>query len=259
MAPSRSSSRSLSRLPYSFDRRTALRGTLAAGVGAILGPALLSGAAQAYSWSRTLTQGTTGADVTELQIRVAGWAADSASQSRVSIDGDFGPGTAAAVRRFQSAYGLGVDGSAGPATQAQLNALEQSDGSTAHFDFSEFTDRVSGTFAGGKLSTAEVKENVRRAMYKLEALRKKLGNVPVTVNSGFRSIAHNADVGGASDSMHLYGTAADLGVAGVANKTVYQKAETCGFSGLETYTEDHQHVDSRADLGRAWWWQDGTV
>ncbi len=128
-----------------------------------------------------------------------------------------------------------------------------------HFDFSEFTDRTSGTFSGGKVSAATAKENARRCMYKLEALRKKLGNKPITVNSGFRSIAHNAAIGGASDSMHLYGTAADLNVPGVANKTVYQKAETCGFSGLETYNTDHQHVDSRADLGRAWWWENGTV
>jgi peptidoglycan hydrolase-like protein with peptidoglycan-binding domain len=246
------------RFAGSFDRRTALRGTLAAGVGAVLGPVLLSSSAQAYSWTRTLKEGDTGADVTELQIRVAGWAADSASQTLVGIDGDFGPITAAAVRRFQTAYGLTADGVVAASTQSQLNALEQSDGSTLHFNWSEFTDRVSGDFSGGKVSAAQAKENARRLMYKLEALRKKLGNIPLTINSGFRSIAHNADVGGASDSMHLYGNAADLG-ASVSNKTIYQKAETCGFSGLETYTEDHQHVDSRADMGRAWWWQDGKI
>jgi zinc D-Ala-D-Ala carboxypeptidase len=245
--------------PAFINRRTMLRGSLVVGAGALVAPALLPGVANAYSWSRTLQQGMTGADVTELQIRVAGYAAASASQTRVSIDSEFGPGTAAAVKRFQSAYGLSADGVVGPNTQTKLNALEQSDGSTVHFNWSEFTDRVSGTFNGGKVSAATARENARRCMYKLEALRLKLGNKAITVNSGFRSIQHNSDIGGASDSMHMYGTAADLDVPGVANKTVYQKAETCGFSGLETYNTDHQHVDSRADLGRSWWWENGTV
>lgn len=245
--------------PLSIDRRRLLKGALVVGAGVVAGPLLLAGTAQAYAWSRTLQQGSNGADVTELQIRVAGWAADSPSQTRVSIDGDFGPGTNAAVRRFQAAYGLLVDGIVGANTQATLNSLESPDGSTSHFNWSEFTDHTTGTFNDGKLSAAAVQENVRRLMYKLEAVRVKLGNTPMTVTSGFRNIQHNADVGGASDSMHLYGTAADLVVSGVSNRTIYQKAETSGFSGLETYNTDHQHVDSRADLGRAWWWENGTV
>jgi hypothetical protein len=240
-------------------RRALLRGAVILGASAVAAPIVLNGTALAYSWSRTLSEGSSGSDVTELQIRVAGWAADSPSRTRVVIDGDFGPDTAAAVRRFQRAYGLTVDAKVGPNTQAKLNALESGDGSTLHFNWSEFTDRVSGTFSGGKLSASATRENARRTMYKLEALRVKLGNRAITVNSGFRTIAHNAEIGGASDSMHLYGMAADLNVPGVSNRTVYQKAETCGFSGLETFTADHQHVDSRADIGRSWWWQDGTI
>jgi zinc D-Ala-D-Ala carboxypeptidase len=45
----------------------------------------------------------------------------------------------------------------------------------------------------------------------------------------------------------------------VPNTTLDTTAETFGYSGRETYTEDHQHVDGRADLGRAWWWEDGTI
>jgi zinc D-Ala-D-Ala carboxypeptidase len=219
---------------------------------------LLNDIAWAYPWGHTLQQGSSGNDVAELQVRVAGWASDGPSHTRIAVDGSFGPATAKAVQRFQSAYGLTVNGIVGRDTQAKLNSLESSDGSTLHFNWSEFTDRISGDFNGGKASASAVKENVRRLMYKLEALRVKLGNRPITIKSGFRSVVHNHRVGGASDSMHLYGTAADLGVSGVSNLRVYQKAETCGFSGLETPFIDHQHVDSRADLGRGWWWQVGT-
>jgi len=247
------------RRPVRAGRRALLRGSIALGAAAVAGPFLLMASASAYTWTRTLREGMSGPDVKELQIRVAGWAAGSASQTFVTIDGAFGAGTTAAVKRFQAAYSLAADGIAGPATQSKLNALQSADGSTVHFNWSEFTNPPTGDFSGGKVSASTAKEYARRLMYKLEAVRVKLGNVPMTVNSGFRSIAHNRAVGGASDSMHLYGLAADLDVPGVANITVYRRAETSGFSGLETYTAGHQHVDSRAEIGRAWWWQDGTV
>ncbi|KAB2331482.1 DUF882 domain-containing protein [Bacillus mesophilum] len=211
--------------------------------------------AQAYSWTRTLSEGTSGADVRELQIRVAGWAADSASQTYVAVDGQFGPATTAAVKRFQRAYGLGADGIVGPATQAKLNDLESSNG-TKHFSYSEFHSKDGSGFKGGKVSEATVRENVRRLMYKLEAIRVKAGNKPITINSGFRSVSHNSNVGGASNSQHMYGIAADINISGVSTNTAKNYAKTSGFSGM--YNESSfAHLDSRVEYSygsQQWWW-----
>jgi zinc D-Ala-D-Ala carboxypeptidase len=214
--------------------------------------------ADAYSWTRTLKEGDSGSDVRELQIRVAGWAADSPSMTYVAVDGQFGPGTKAAVQRFQRAYGLDPDGIVGPATQAKLNALEDSgDGSTANFEFSEFYSKDGSGFNGGKVSATTVKENVRRLMYKLEAVRKKAGNAPITINSGFRSINHNQNVGGAPNSQHLYGIAADIVVSGKTPSQVQSIAKTSGFSGIILYS-NFVHVDSRVEYpsygSGSWYW-----
>ncbi|WP_051569419.1 D-Ala-D-Ala carboxypeptidase family metallohydrolase [Alkaliphilus transvaalensis] len=206
--------------------------------------------------ARTLRVGDSGDDVRELQIKVAGWAADSAQQTYVGIDGSFGAQTEAAVKRFQSSYGLTVDGVVGPQTHAQLDWLTAADGSTRHFNWSEFQSKDGSGFSGGKVSAAQTKENVRRLMWKLEALRRKAGNNPVTITSGFRSISHNASVGGASNSMHVYGIAADLAVA---NRTVTQVnniARTCGFSGMYNMATA-VHMDSRIEYpygSQSWWW-----
>ncbi|HZX39281.1 MAG TPA: peptidoglycan-binding domain-containing protein, partial [Streptomyces sp.] len=89
-------------------------------VAALAGVVATAGTAQAdgcYTWSRTLSQGASGADVTQLQIRVAGYPGYGGV---LAIDGDYGPATTAAVKRFQSAYGLGADGVAGSATFSKL-------------------------------------------------------------------------------------------------------------------------------------------
>lgn len=213
---------------------------------ALIVPFIGAGEAQAYSWTRTLSQGASGADVKELQIRVAGWAADSASMTYVATDGVFGAGTKAAVVRFQKAYGLTADGIVGTGTQAKLNALEDSDGSTANFAWSEFYSKDGSGFSGGNVSSTTVKENVRRMMYKLEAVRKKAGNAPITINSGFRSLSHNAAVGGASNSQHTYGIAADIVVSGKTVSGMQSLAKTSGYSGIIPYST-FLHVDSRAE------------
>ena len=194
-----------------------------------------------------------GSDVKELQIRVAGWASDSSAgwQHYVAIDSSFGPQTKAAVKRFQAAYGLQVDGIVGPQTQAKLVSLSCSDGSTQHFAWSEFYSKDGSGFSGGKVSVATVTENVRRLMWKLEALRKKAGNRAITINSGFRSIAHNTAVKGKSKSQHMYGTAADIKVSGLTPSQVLGYAKHCGFSGLGLYNT-FVHVDSRIENPNNW-------
>lgn len=213
--------------------------------------------AHAYNWSGTLKEGSSGAAVKELQIRVAGWAANSPTKTYVDVDGQFGPATKAAVKRFQRHYGLAVDGIVGPATQNKLNSLERSNG-TKHFTYSEFHSKDGSGFSGGKVNTATVKENARRTMYKLEAVRAKVGNKPIIINSGFRSVSHNNSIpGAASNSMHMYGVAADIKAPGVNLTTLRNATRSSGFSGSYnggTYI----HIDSRIEYpygSQYWYWK----
>lgn len=196
-----------------------------------------------YTWTRTLRTGSSGSDVSRLQTRVAGWVG---YQEVLSTDGVYGARTAAAVKRFQAGYGLASDGVAGPATFAKLYELQDSDCTPAHFSYGEF-DQCGG-FTGGAVSSATVQANLFKVMWKLEALRKKLGDRPLTVVSGFRSYACN---GGVSNSQHLYGTAADLVSSYVSFCTIAKEARYAGFSGIfgPGYPghDDHTHVDLRAE------------
>ncbi|MEU5562086.1 D-Ala-D-Ala carboxypeptidase family metallohydrolase [Micromonospora musae] len=202
-----------------------------------------------YTWNRNLYQGRSGSDVRELQIRVAGWAGN---RDIVETDGIFGPKTHSAVRRFQQAYGLRVDGVAGPETYAKLYELQDNDCTPRHFSYSELDDGCGrGGWSGGPLSASETRENALHAMWKLEAMRRSLGDEPLYVTSGFRSRACNNQVGGASDSQHLYGTSADVVSRTSSLCEVARDARNRGFSGIfgPGYPDhdDHVHVDSRRE------------
>jgi peptidoglycan hydrolase-like protein with peptidoglycan-binding domain len=67
--------------------------------------------------SRTMRTGHRGWDVAALQFLLRRRGADPGG-----IDGGYGAGTAAAVRRFQRSRGLGADGVAGPATVRALRS-----------------------------------------------------------------------------------------------------------------------------------------
>src|SRR3954452_23519685 len=64
-----------------------------------------------------LKQGSSGPDVQDLQQKLKDLGFDPNG-----VDGNFGPGTKAAVVAFQQSKGLQADGLAGPATLAALQA-----------------------------------------------------------------------------------------------------------------------------------------
>lgn len=215
------------------------------------GPAAADGC---YTWDRTLREGMNGADVTQLQIRVAGW---TASGEVLSIDGDYGPKTTAAVRRFQSGYGLGADGIAGPQTFTQIYALQDNDCTPIHFSFAEATQSSTcgsqASLTGGAVSASQVRANLIRSMWRAEALRRQLNDAPLVVTSGFRSVSCNSQVGGSSGSRHTYGDALDFsGTPSLC--TIAREARTAGFNEIigpgAAGHSDHTHLADKPS--RTW-------
>ncbi len=84
----------------------------------------------------------------------------------------------------------------------------------------------------------------------LQKIRDHFGRA-VTINSGYRTEAHNKRVGGAPYSRHKYGVAADIAVSGVAPLEVARYAQTLlpdkGGVGLYKWGV---HVDVRAGKSR---------
>ncbi len=66
---------------------------------------------------------------------------------------------------------------------------------------------------------AKYMHNATTLLLNLQVLRNELG-LPIFINSGYRTPAHNAKVGGKSNSAHLRAMAADIKVLGVAPRTV---------------------------------------
>ncbi|MEV5432364.1 D-Ala-D-Ala carboxypeptidase family metallohydrolase [Streptomyces sp. NPDC052701] len=220
--------------------------------GVVVGVGATSGTAHAdecYTWSRTLSQGSSGGDVTQLQIRVAGWVT---SGERLSYDGQYGARTAEAVKKFQAAYGLPADGVAGPQTFSKLYSLQDADCTPAHFGYAEL-NKCNSDWSGGAVPAATARANALKTMWKLEAMRHALGDVPITVSSGFRSYACNNAVGGSSTSRHLYGDAADL-TGSPSLCRLAQQARTHGFSEIlgPGYPGHNDHTHLAFDPSPYW-------
>ena len=109
---------------------------------------------------------------------------------------------------------------------------------SSHFSISELACPCCGKYKGNGI-----------LIRKLEKLRQLAGDRPIEINSGTRCFTHNAEVGGAEDSQHLYGTAVDISIEGLSPQYVADLMEQAGFDGIGVY-ETFTHGDVRGAYAR---------
>lgn len=113
-----------------------------------------------------------------------------------------------------------------------------------HFRTDEFACRCCGQVSPGGVGGVP-----GELVSILEGVRARFG-APVHITSGYRCRAHNDRVGGAPQSLHLMGLAADIVVQGVAAREVAEFLDPWHRGGLGRY-DGFTHVDVRE--GRARW------
>jgi len=148
---------------------------------------------------RSLKMGCNGEDVKKLQERLNELGYDCGK-----ADGIFGVKTQTAVQKLQKDYGLDPDGVVGKMTRIILDGPTE----ITHFKDDEFRCKHCGKLPSGGID--------KRLLVMLEQLRIRIGNKPIIITSGYRCPAHNKAVGGATNSQHMYGKAADILVKGMS-------------------------------------------
>jgi len=85
---------------------------------------------------------------------------------------------------------------------------------TNNFELSEFTSK------DGSTTPLDVIENLKELASNLQVIRDTI-KAPIRINSGYRSPSHNKRIGGATNSFHVKGMAADIVIDGYTPEEVF--------------------------------------
>ena len=75
-----------------------------------------------------------------------------------------------------------------------------------------------------------------------EEIREENGGRPMIVSSAYRCAKHNAEVGGAANSHHLYGQAMDVHINGVPASTIVAQAKRRGSPDAYAMNANWAHI-----------------
>lgn len=155
-----------------------------------------------------------------------------------------------AIKTFQTAYALGpklkADGVNGPLTDTAITrSLDNSGKVSPHFRFKEFACKCDG--ARGCRGVV-IDRLLLEALEALKATHYK--NTPLKITSAYRCEFHNRAVGGAKNSQHLKGRAADINAKALRNSPWPKTIKGIGYR-----KSDHKviHVDARRTVSRVTW------
>jgi len=114
---------------------------------------------------------------------------------------------------------------------------------TTNFKLSEFRCK------DGTDVPVELLPNVQKLANELQKLRDEL-ELPIKINSGYRTKSYNKKIGGATNSMHVQAKAADIVVTDITPTNLYKRIEKLieegkvNFKGVGVY-DTFVHVDVR--------------
>lgn len=173
------------------------------------------------------------------------------------IDGKWGTLSKVATEAFQQDYGLKADGIFGAKTEVKILSViasgeppVQNDSIDSWDDIKYFKRSEFKCKCGEHCNGYPAEVDLRLAKV-CDAIREHFGK-PARINSGLRCKQHNANVGGATRSQHLYGTAADIGtIDGTTPEEMAAFAETLlpNTGGIGIYSWGI-HVDVRGSKSR---------
>lgn len=103
---------------------------------------------------------------------------------------------------------------------------------------------------GGRIpKTESITANIIKLAIALEKLRADLGGKSISITSWYRDPVSNRQVGGAKDSRHLYGDAADINIEGMSPQEVQDYLDPIWEGGLG-YGKTFTHCDLRGSRAR---------